>query len=72
MVFPLGMFSAACQALGHTVSVPTAVQVGRAAAWVAVATWVEVAAGCAVRGVSIARDSTLDTESARARARVPE
>lgn len=72
MVFPLGMFSAACQALGHAASVPTAVQLGRAAAWVAVAAWVGVAAGCAVRGVGIARDSTLDTGSARARARVPE
>ena len=72
MVFPLGMFSVACQALGHAASAAAAVQLGRAATWVAVATWIAVAAGCAVRGLAIARDSTLDTGSARARARVPE
>ena len=72
MVFPLGMFSAACEALGHAASVPAAVQLGRGAAWVAIATWVVVATGCAVRAVGIAKDSTLDTGRSGACARVPE
>jgi tellurite resistance protein TehA-like permease len=63
-VFPLGMFAAACQALGHSASVPAVVSVGRYATWVAVATWAVVAAGCAIRAASVARDGTTLASSA--------
>lgn len=46
-IFTLGMFAAACQAMGHAASVSTAVRLGRASTWLAVAAWAVVAAGCA-------------------------
>ena len=72
MVFPLGMFSAACQALGHAASVAAAVQLGHAAAWVAVLAWVAVAAGAgsAVRA-GTDKVSTVDAKRSGTRARLP-
>jgi tellurite resistance protein TehA-like permease len=59
MVFPLGMFSTASQALGATASFPTMAQVGRVMTWVAIFAWVLVATGCAVRAATVAKDTTL-------------
>jgi hypothetical protein len=49
MVFPLGMFAVASQAIGATASQPVVTRVGRDAAWVALAAWVLVAGGALVR-----------------------
>ena len=70
MVFPLGMFSAACQALGHAASVPAAVHLGCATTWVAAAAWLAVATGCTVRAIGVVRNPTRDAGSAPAHARM--